>query len=121
MTFLAWLDGNGPVPSLRSITTFDLGVAQGVAFGFTDGAVLADGRLAFLACAEATSDVTSDGPVVGVRFGLIDDSGSVRAADVVDAGRATDATTSSKESNHGSTNQAYSTWWPTSTRPTSPA
>jgi len=84
-TFLAWLDGDGPVPPLLSTTTFDLGVAQGVAFGFTDGAVLADGRLAFLACAEATSDVTSDGPVVGVRFGLIDDSGSVRAADVVDA------------------------------------
>jgi hypothetical protein len=84
-TFLAWLDGDGPVPSLLSVTTVDLGATEGVAFGFTDGAVLADDRLAFVACAEATSDVTSDGPVVGVRFGLIDDSGSVRVADVTGA------------------------------------
>ena len=82
--FLAWLDDDGPVPSLTAVTQVEVGSAGGVPFGFTDGAVLTDGRLAFIACAESTSDVTSDGPVTGVRFGILDDDGLIRVADIED-------------------------------------
>ena len=88
-SFLAWLDAGGPVPQLQSVLQVDLGQMQGVAYGFTDGAVMNDGRIAFVACAEASADVLSDGPVLGVRFGIIDRDLTVEFADVVDSdGRA---------------------------------
>jgi hypothetical protein len=87
--FLAWLDADGPVPQLQSVLQVDLGSVQGVSYGFTDGAVMNDGRIAFLSCAEASVDVLSDGPVLGVRFGIIDRDLTVEVADVVDSdGRA---------------------------------
>ncbi|HEU4619276.1 MAG TPA: hypothetical protein VFV10_14650 [Gammaproteobacteria bacterium] len=70
--FLAWLDEAGPAPDLSSVTAVDLGEVEGKAFGFTDAALLADGRIAVLACAEDAPDAVSDGPVLGCRFGLID-------------------------------------------------
>jgi hypothetical protein len=82
--FLAWLDADGPVPKLQSVLQVDLGRVQGVAYGFTDGAVMNDGRIAFVACAESSEDVLSDGPVLGVRFGIIDRDLAVEVADVVD-------------------------------------
>ena len=81
--FLAWLDGGGPVPELLSILQVDLGSVQGVVYGFTDAAVMNDGRIGFLACAEASADVLSDGPVLGVRFGILDHDLTVEVADVV--------------------------------------
>ena len=62
----------------------DLGEIDGVPFGFTDAALTDNGRLAFLACAEDSLDVRHDGPVLGCRFGWLDDS-SVRVTDVVDS------------------------------------
>lgn len=63
---------------------FDLGVAPGgTRFGFTDATVLPDGRLAFVACAEASPDTYRDGEVLGCRFGIVDD-GHVRACDVLE-------------------------------------
>jgi len=41
-----------------------------------------DGRIAFVGCAEASADVLSDGPVLGVRFGIIDIDRTVEFADV---------------------------------------
>jgi hypothetical protein len=56
-----------------------------VPFGFTDAAVTADGRVAFLACAEDTEDALIDGPVMGCRFGWLDaESRSVVMTDIVD-------------------------------------
>jgi hypothetical protein len=81
--FLAWLDAGGPVPQLRSVLQVDLGRIGGVPYGFTDGAVMNDGRIAFVACAEASADVLSDGPVLGVRFGILDHDLRVEVADVV--------------------------------------
>ena len=84
--FIGWLDGRNDMPPVRRILELDLGAIGGVPFGFTDAAVAADGRLAFLACAEDSADVVSDGPVLGCRFGWldIDDQGAVMTT-VVDA------------------------------------
>ena len=85
--FIGWLDGRNELPPVRRILELDLGAIDGVSFCFTDAAVAADGRLAFLACAEDTADVVADGPVLGCRFGWLaaGDQGAVMTA-VVDAG-----------------------------------
>jgi len=84
--FLGWLDGRHPVPSVRRILEIHLGDVAGIPFGFTDAAVTDDGRVALLACAEATEDALSDGPVLGCRFGWLDaDDRAVVMTDVVDS------------------------------------
>ncbi len=70
---LAHLLGQADCPPLREIVSWQLGAIEGVRLTFTDGAALADGRVAFLACAEASPDATRDGPVSGVALGLLDD------------------------------------------------
>ena len=70
--FVGWLDGRGACPGVHRILEVRLGTVDGVPFGFTDGAVMADGRLAFLACAEDTADALDDGPVLGCRFGWLE-------------------------------------------------
>ncbi len=70
--FIGWLDGRRSCPPVVRIVEVQLGDVEGVPFGFTDGAVTADGRLAFVACAEDTEDPLRDGPVLGCRFGWID-------------------------------------------------
>ncbi len=84
--FVAWLDGRHEVPHPLGIVELELGAsAQGVIFGFTDAAALPDGRLAFLACAEDSSDVRSDGPVLGCRFGWVEpDDRAVHVTDVLE-------------------------------------
>ncbi len=81
--FVRWLDGVGPTPELQSVVTVDLGSVRGVPFGFTDATPLPDGRIAFLAGAEASADAYSDGAVVGARIGIADPNAIV-VADVVD-------------------------------------
>jgi hypothetical protein len=71
--FLDWLDRRGATPRACALLEVRIGASRdGIPFGFTDAAVLPDGSLAFLACAEDSIDVRSDGPVVGCRFGWID-------------------------------------------------
>jgi hypothetical protein len=68
------LRGAGPCPPLRDVAIWDLGKSRdGVRLTFTDAALDPSGRLAFLACAEATPDAISDGPVSGVSIGWLDD------------------------------------------------
>jgi hypothetical protein len=81
--FMAWLTG-GPCPDLRDVVQFDLGTIAGTRLTFTDAAVLPDGRVAFVACAEQSPDATRDGDVLGCRFGLIEGE-RVRTTDIVDA------------------------------------
>lgn len=82
--FVRFLDGGGRAPELDSIVEYDLGSAGSARYGFTDATPLADGTVAFVACAEDSPDVTRDGAVFGCRFGLIDGA-NVRVGDVVDA------------------------------------
>lgn len=83
--WVAWLDGRGSLPPLERVTTYDLGTIAGVRLCFTDAATLPDGRVAFVAAAEASPDAVRDGEVLGCRFGVIagDD---VLTCDVTDAG-----------------------------------
>lgn len=81
--FRAGLHGGTTTPGVAQVLTVDLGSINGVPFGFTDAALDEDARLAFLACAEDSTDVVSDGPVLGCRFGWIDGP-HVRMTDVVE-------------------------------------
>lgn len=78
--FLAWLDAGAALPPHLDVVAYRLGAAYGAALGFTDAASLPDGRIAFIACAEATADPTNDGAVVATRFGIIDPSGARQGA-----------------------------------------
>jgi hypothetical protein len=69
--FVRWLDARAPLPPIATMLAVDLGAVQGVPYGFTDATVCDDGSLAFLACAEDSADVRSDGPVLGCRFGWL--------------------------------------------------
>lgn len=80
--FLAWLQGTGATPAVTGIVRVDLGAKGGVPLGFTDATITADGRLAFLCCAEDSADVRSDGPVLGCCFGWLDED-RARMTDVV--------------------------------------
>lgn len=82
--FVAWIDGEGPVPALGVSHRYDLGQVGGVRMTFTDAAALPDGRVVFLASAEASPDTVQDGAVIGCRVGLIDAHGAT-SYDVVDA------------------------------------
>ncbi len=78
------LEESGPCPDLEHIVQWDLGLANGVPFTFTDGSTLPDRRVAFLACAEDSPDATRDGPVSGVALGFLDDRGrSARIAPIL--------------------------------------
>jgi uncharacterized protein DUF6929 len=81
--FLRWLADAGPVPRLSRIVRVDLGMLDGVRFGFTDATWLKADSLAILACAESSPDATQDGPVGGVRFGVLC-AGRARVTDIVD-------------------------------------
>ena len=86
---LRWLEGRGRVPNVTDVLEVDLGTIDGVPFGFTDAAVAVDGRIAFVACAEQSVNVRGDGPVLGCRFGWLDDTGA-HITDVIESdGRAT--------------------------------
>jgi hypothetical protein len=82
--FVRFIDGAGAAPPLGEIMRFDLGAIGATPLGFTDATVLADGRVAFVACAEASPDTFRDGEVLGCRFGVVE-AGEARACDVLDA------------------------------------
>lgn len=71
-SFLRWLDHGAAPPHPERVTLYDLGIFDGAVIGFTDAALLQDGRVAFLACAELTGDPVLDGRVVATRFGVLD-------------------------------------------------
>ena len=79
--FTRWLDGAPTLPRLQNVNQYDLGEASGVPFSFTDAALAPDGRMAFLACAEASPDAYRDGPVHGCRVGFIT-SGRARMTEI---------------------------------------
>lgn len=70
--FVRWLDGRASAPAVQRVIDVNLGDIDGVPLGFTDAAVTADGRMAFIACAEDTADAIDDGPVLGCCFGWLD-------------------------------------------------
>lgn len=82
--FVAYVDGKASAPALGAVRQYDLGQLDGVQLTFTDAAALPDGRIAFLAAAEASPDAYHDGEVRGCRLGLIDGD-AVRTYDLKSA------------------------------------
>lgn len=73
----AWLDLPaqvlaGAAPQLLALRWLALGAIDGVPLHLTDAALLADGRLLYLAAAEHTADAVADGPVSGAAVGVVD-------------------------------------------------
>lgn len=78
-------------PVLRADLRFDLtpvalGALSGVPLGFTDGAMLTDGRFIFCAAAEATETTYDDGAVAGSVLGFAALDGTVSAMFTVEPG-----------------------------------
>lgn len=79
--FLDWLSGDTALLSLCNLVQYDLGGIGEVPYTFNDAALMPDGRVAFVACAEASPDTVRDGDVLGCRFGIIDGD-QARIADI---------------------------------------
>ena len=73
-----------PACSVRSV---DLGVADGIAFAFTDGAALADGSWVFSAVAEDRDDSYDDGPCVAAAIGVCGSDDVVRSLELLEPTR----------------------------------
>lgn len=73
------------LPELAArVTKIDLGHIDGVPLGFTDAAVLPDGRLVFSAVAENVDDTYHDGPCVGAVIGVLGLDGQVQGLERLD-------------------------------------
>lgn len=83
--FVRWLDGDSELPALAGTIGLALGTLDGVALGLTDASRCHDGRVALVACAEASPDTFQDGAVVGCVAGYLEDR-VVRLAPVTDPG-----------------------------------
>ncbi len=75
-----------PVDLRFELTPVALGSLSGVRLGFTDGAMLTDGRFLFSAAAEATNNAYDDGEVTGSVLGFATLDGKVSEVFAVEAG-----------------------------------
>lgn len=75
---LHWLAHGGPLPE-AAIAPFDLGVADGVPYGFTDGTPQPGGGWIFSAVAEDTSDSYADGRCAGSLLGWVGANGLLQS------------------------------------------
>jgi hypothetical protein len=73
---LAFLHDAGPAPAPRAARAYALGTLDGCALGFTDAALLGDGRVLYTAAAEDSPNAVDDGAVAGSAIGWIAPDGS---------------------------------------------
>jgi hypothetical protein len=81
---VALIEGRSAKLEVERVKQYDLGEIAGVRLTFTDAARLGT-RALFLAAAEASPDVTCDGPVFGVAVGVIEEDGAARHTAIVEA------------------------------------
>jgi hypothetical protein len=88
---LAWSDVEACIlgdfarrPPIARVTGYELGEHAGVRLTFTDICAAPNETLVYLATAEASPDVTRDGPVAGSQIGVVT-ADSVRCAALTDA------------------------------------
>lgn len=75
----ALVDGRPIAPSdLRAVRRHALGALDGCALSFSDAAPLPDGRVLFLAAAEASPNTYDDGQIAGSVLGVLEHDGSAR-------------------------------------------
>lgn len=76
-----WLAAKSATPpSPKDVCEIKLGEIDGVPFGLTDGAPLADGAWVFCAVAENTANSFLDGACAGSAVGVVNADGTLRAA-----------------------------------------
>jgi hypothetical protein len=80
---LATIAGHPTAFDVIALQEIELGRIDGVALSFTDGALLADGRIVFTAVAEDTNDSYADGPCAAAAIGLIDAQGRLQRMEAV--------------------------------------
>ena len=74
-----WLAGRRPEPpAVKSVVEVELGAADGVPLGLTDGAALPGGAWVFCAVAENTASSFHDGACAGSAVGVIGPDGKLR-------------------------------------------
>lgn len=73
-------------PRVLGVERFDLGAIDGIRYGFTDATPLDDGRVLFLAAAEASPNAIDDGTVLGTLLGIIE-GGEVRSTPLAFEGK----------------------------------
>lgn len=66
-----------------TVRMVELDRVDGVPLGFTDGAVLPDGRIVFSAVAENTDDTYHDGPCIAAAIGIVGLDGQVQALELL--------------------------------------
>ena len=70
----------GAIGRMRcKVRRYDLGKADGIPFGFTDGAAAPGGGILFTAVAESADDSYADGPCVGAAVGVIGPDGELES------------------------------------------
>jgi hypothetical protein len=69
---------------IQAVSHYELGLLDGIPLCFTDGSALSNGRVAFSAVAEDTSDSYLDGPCAGSAFGIIGADESLEFMDLLD-------------------------------------
>ena len=67
----AWLEGRAAAPEPESIVAYEIGLADGIVLGFTDGAAWPGGGWVFSAVAEDTADSYLDGACHGSVLGWV--------------------------------------------------
>jgi len=70
--------GQCPVPELRGIVQYDLGRVAGSRLTFTDAMATTDGGFLYIAAAEDSIDVLTDGRVAGSAVGVVDQAQGCR-------------------------------------------
>jgi hypothetical protein len=69
---------------LENPRRYDLDDVDGVPLTFTDAAMMADGRIVYVAAAEVCTDAGQDGETQGIALGVIEADGSLRYTRVVE-------------------------------------
>ncbi|MFA7338532.1 MAG: hypothetical protein WC028_17225 [Candidatus Obscuribacterales bacterium] len=62
---------------ISKLREYDLGDIEGVGLSFTDAVPMSDGRIVFLAAAEATDDEYEDGTCLGSSLGIMKENGDI--------------------------------------------
>lgn len=62
---------------ISKLREYDLGDIEGVGLSFTDAVPMPDGRIVFLAAAEATDDEYQDGACLGSSLGIMKENGDI--------------------------------------------
>jgi hypothetical protein len=80
---LAWFEAMREAPAAARVTPFELGAADGIAFGFTDATMGPEGGWIFSAVAEDSADSYVDGCCVASAIGWVSAEGRMEGVETI--------------------------------------